>query len=130
MTDDLVTWLVAGAEVLAAILIAGFWITWFRTSHEEPWLPSGYMEHERVFVFPDSVLALALVVSAVLLVLEEPLGRSVALVAAGMLTFLGVIDLAYFAQHGMFLREREGALNLALVIGVFVLAVILFARYA
>ena len=130
MSEDLATWLVAGAEVLAAILVAGFWLTWFRTPHEETWLPTGYAEHERVFVFPDSVLALTLVTSAVLLVLEEPLGRSLALVAAGMLTFLGVIDAAYFAQHGMFRREREGALNAALVIGVFVLAVILFARYA
>lgn len=130
MTDDLGTWLVAGAELLAAILIAGFWLTWFRTPHEEPWLPSGYVEHERVFVFPDSVLAVTLVTSAALLLQEEPLGRSLALVAAGMLTFLGVIDVAYFVQHGMFRREREGALNLALVIGVFALALILFVRYA
>ena len=130
MTDDPATWLVAGAEVLAAVLITGFWITWFRTPHAEPWLPAGYVEHERVFVFPDSVLALTLAVSAVLLVLKEPLGGSVALVAAGMLTFLGIIDLAYFVQHGMFRREREGVLNFAVVIGALALAVILFARYA
>jgi hypothetical protein len=66
----------------------------------------------------------------VLLVLKEPLGGSVALVAAGMLTFLGIIDLAYFVQHGMFQREREGVLNFAVVIGALALAVILFARYA
>ena len=130
MTDDLATWLVAGAQVLAAALIAGFWLTWFRQPHTEPWLPPGYVEHERVFVFPDSVLALVLVTSAVLLVLEEPLGRSLALVATGMLTFLGVIDLAYFARHGMFRREREGPLNLALVVGVLALAAILIWRYA
>jgi len=130
VTDDPATWLVAGAEVLAALLIAGFWLTWFRQPHAEPWLPAGYVEHERVFVFPDSILATVLVASAILLVSEEPLGRSLALVAAGMLTFLGVIDLAYFAQHGMFRRDREGALNVALVIGVLALAVILVVRYA
>ncbi len=130
MTDDVATWLVAGAEVLAAVLIAGFWLMWFRQPHAEPWLPLGYAEHERVFVFPDSVLALVLVASAVLLVLEEPLGRSLALVAAGMLTFLGVIDVAYFARHRMFRRERDGVMNLGLVIGVLALAAILFARYA
>lgn len=129
MTDDPATWLVAGAEVLAALLIAGFWLTWFRQPHTEPWLPTGYVEHERVFVFPDSVLALVLLTSAVLLILEERLGGSLALVAGGMLTFLGVIDLAYFAQHGMFAREREGALNLALVVGILTLAAILVVRY-
>jgi hypothetical protein len=66
----------------------------------------------------------------VLLILEEPLGGSLALVAGGMLTFLGVIDLAYFAQHGMFAREHEGALNLALVVGILTLAAILVVRYA
>jgi hypothetical protein len=130
VTADVATWLVAGAQVLAALLIAGFWLTWFRQPHAEAWLPTGYVEHERVFVFPDSVLTLVLVASAVLLVLEEPLGRSLALVAGGMLTFLGVIDLAYFAQHGMFRREREGGLNLALVVGVLLLAAILILRYA
>ena len=130
MTDDPATWLVAGMEVLAAILIGGFWVTWLRTPHEEPWLPAGYVEHERVFVFPDAVLTLTLVASAALLLLDEPLGRSLALVAAGMLTFLGVIDLAYFARHGMFRREREGVLNFALVVGVLLLATVLLARYA
>ena len=130
MTDDPATWLVAGAEVLAALLIGGFWLTWFRQPHTEPWLPTGYVEHERVFVFPDSVLAIVLLTSAVLLVLEEPLGGSLALVAGGMLTFLAVIDLAYFAQHGMFARERDGLANLGVVVGAFALAAILILGYA
>jgi hypothetical protein len=130
VTGDVATWLVAAAEILAGVLIAGFWLTWFRQPHTEPWLPTGYVEHERVFVFPDTVLAIALVTSAVLLVLEEPLGRSLALLAAGMLTFLGVIDTAYFVQHGMFRRERDGAMNLGLIVGLFTLAAILVVRYA
>jgi hypothetical protein len=66
----------------------------------------------------------------VLLVLGEPLGRSLALVAAGMLTFLGVIDLAYFVRHGMFARERGGLLNAVIVAGILLLAAILLVRYA
>lgn len=130
MTDDVATWVVAGLEVGAAIAIAGFWLTWPRESHDEPWLPTGYVEHEQVFVFPDSVLALTLVVSAVLLVLEEPPGASLALVAAGMLTFLGIIDLAYFAKHGMFALDRGGPMNAGIVVGVLLLAAILVVRYA
>lgn len=130
MTDDVATWVVAALEVVAAVAIAGFWLTWPREAHDEPWLPTGYVEHEQVFAFPDSVLALTLVVSAVLLVLKEPLGASLALVAAGMLTFLGVIDLAYFAKHGMFALERGGLMNAGIVVGALLLAVILVVSYA
>ncbi len=130
MTHDAATWIVAALELVAAISIAGFWLTWPREAHDEPWLPTGYVEHEQVFVFPDSILALTLVASAVLLVLEEPLGRSLALVAAGMLSFLGVIDLAYFAKHRMFALERGGLLNAGIVGGVLLLALILILRYA
>ncbi|GBC87716.1 hypothetical protein HRbin12_01733 [bacterium HR12] len=130
MTRDVATWVVAGLELVAAAAIAAFWLTWRREPHDEPWLPAGYVEHEEVFIAPDSALALVLVASAVLLVLEVPLGRSLALVAAGMLAFLGIIDLAYFARHGMFARERGGVLNAGIVAGVLLLAAILIVRFA
>lgn len=130
MTDDVGTWVVAALQVVAATAFAGFWLTWRREPHDEPWLPKGYVEHEEVFVFPDMLVALTLVTSAVLLVLEEPLGASLALVAAGMLAFLGVIDLAYFAKHGMFSLARGGPMNAGIVVGVLLLAGILVVRYA
>lgn len=130
MTDHAGTWVVAALEVVAALGIVGFWLTWPREPHDEPWLPVGYVQHEEVFRYSDAVLALVLLASAVLLVLEEPLGASLALVAAGGLTFLGVIDLAYFAKHGMFALERGGLMNAGIVVGVLLLAAILVARYA
>jgi hypothetical protein len=130
MTTDAWTWVVAVWQIGTAVGIAFFWLTWFRQPHTESWLPTGYVEHERVFVFPDTVLSALLVASAVLLLAEESLGRALALVCAGMLTFLGVIDLAYFAQHGMFAREREGFGNLGIVVAVLALAVVLVWRYA
>ena len=130
MTDDAVTWLIAGWQVATAIGITGFWLTWFRRRHEDAWLPPGYVEHERVFVFPDAVCAVLLVVSAVLLVAEEPFGGSLALVAAGMLVFLGVIDAAYSVRQGLFARERGGVGNLAIVVAVLALAAVLVVRYA
>ena len=41
---------------------------------------------------------------------------------AGMMTFLAVIDLAYFAQHGMFAPERDGVMNAFLVVALLALA--------
>ena len=130
MTDDAGIWVIAALELVAALGIAGFWLTWPKEAHDEPWLPTGYVQHEEVFRYPDSILALTLVTSAVLLVLEEPLGASLALVAAGMLTFLGVIDLAYFGKHGMFALARGGLMNAGIVAGVLLLVVILVARFA
>ena len=130
MTRDGLTWVVAVWQVGTAIGIAVFWFTWFRQPHDQEWLPVGYVEHERAFVFSDSALALLLVASAALLVAEESLGRSLALVCAGMLIFLGVMDLAYFGRHGMFAREHEGLVNGGLVAALLGLAVVLVARYA
>ena len=127
MTGDVGIWIVAGLEVVAAVGIGAFWVTWFREGHDQEWLPSGYVQHERVFVFPDAALAALLVVSAGLLMFEEPLGQSLSLVCAGMLGFLGIIDAAYFWQTGLFARERGGVANAAVVIGVLALGVLLFA---
>jgi hypothetical protein len=130
MTDNTVTWIIAGLEVVTALAIAGFWMTWFRMPHDQPWLPDGYEDHEAPFVVSDSVLAVVLVASAVLLVLEEPLGESLALIAGGMLAFLGLRDAAYFARTGMFARARDGIANAGIVIGVLAMAVILIVRFA
>jgi hypothetical protein len=129
MTDDVMTWALAVLQVGTAIGIALFWVTWLRSEHHEPWLPEGYVEHERAFVFPDSVLALLLIVSAILSVTGHAIGRDLALIAAGMLTFLGVLDAAYFARTGLFARDRGGVGNLALVVWLLVLAVLIVLRH-
>jgi hypothetical protein len=46
-----------------------------------------------------------------------------------MLTFLGVLDAAYFARTGLFARERGGVGNLALVVWLLVLAVLIVLRH-
>ncbi|MCB2222864.1 MAG: hypothetical protein KQH83_01715 [Actinobacteria bacterium] len=129
MTSDAGTWVVAALMVVAALVIGLFWITWFRRDHDEAWLPEGYETHEAPFVWTDVPLAVLLVAAAVLLVLEEPLGERLALVAAGALAFLGVLDTAYFARTGMFRRERDGLANLGVVSGVLLLSAILLVRY-
>ncbi len=129
MTDDAGLWVIAGLMVVTALGIAGFWLTWFRQEHDQEWLPEGYVDHEAPFVFSDSVLAVVLVVAAVLLVLEESLGERLALVAAGMLAFLGILDAAYFWRTGLFARERDGIANLAVVAGVLTMSLILLVRF-
>jgi len=130
MTSEIEIWAISGLEVVAAIAIAAFWGTWFREEHDEEWLRDGYVQHERAFVFPDTVLSVLLVVSAALLVAEVPLGRSLSLVCAGMLAFLGIVDAAYFWQTGLFARERGGVANAAVVVAVLAISVVLAVYFA
>lgn len=121
---------VAAAQLATALGIAYFWFTWFRTPHTESWLPKGYLEHERCFVYPDSVLSVLLVTSALLLWQTHPLGASLALVCAGMALFLAVIDTAYFLQHGMFSRHRGGFENLlGVVLPLYALSALQILRF-
>jgi len=144
MTDSVATWVIAGLEVVAALGIATYWVTWFREPHDEPWLPEGYVEHETPFVFADAILATVLVLAAVLQVTEPPLGpvaelavggrrpglgNSLGLVAAGMLAFLGILDLAYFTRTGLFKREHGGIINIGVVAGTLMMSLILAVRF-
>jgi len=142
VSHEPIVWLIAGLEVVAALGIAAYWITWFRQPHDEPWLPDGYIDHETPFVYADSVLAIVLVMAAVLQVSEappgeiemlvsrsRPVGESLGLVAAGMLAFLGILDFAYFARTGLFKKEHEGIVSGGVVAGVLLLAAILVVRF-
>jgi hypothetical protein len=129
VTSDTLTWLLAVLQVGTAIGIAVFWTTWLRAEHDPSAFPAGYLLHERAFVVPDSVLALLLTVSALLTVFEQPLGPRVALVAAGMLLFLGLIDATYFVLTGLFARDRGGRGNAAIVGWMLFLAALLLVRH-
>jgi len=129
MLDFINPKIVALAQIVMAVGIIRFWIIWFRTEHNESWLPAGYMEHERTFVYPDSVLSTLMIISAILLFLEKPLGVSLTLVCGGMMLFLTVIDIAYFTQHGLFTKERGGAENWGLIIPMVIMSLLMIIRF-
>lgn len=123
------TWVIAVLQVGTAIGIVAYWQWWLRSDHDVAWWPTAYEEHERAFVLPDHVLATLLVISAGLSVSGNEAGPHVALLAAGMMLFLGLIDLAYFVRHRMFARERDGVGNALIVGWMLLFAVVLAIRY-
>ena len=129
VTVDTVTWILATLQILTALGIVGYWQVWLRGDHDVTWWPTGYEEHERAFVLPDHVMAALLVISAGLSVSGSVMGAHLALVAAGMLLFLGLIDAAYFARNDMFARDRDGVGNALIVGWVLLLAVVLVVHY-
>lgn len=129
MLDFIDARIIAAVQILVALGIAGFWVTWLRTEHQEPWLPTGYVEHERCFVYPDSVLAALMLVAATLLLLGSSVGERLTLVCGGMMLFLTVIDTAYFLQNGMFAKEKGGAGNLRLIVVLAVVSLSMILRF-
>ena len=69
------------------------------------------------------------IISAILLFMNKPLGEKLTLVCGGMMLFLTVIDIAYFAQHDLFAKERGGAGNWGLVIPMVVMSVLMIFRF-
>jgi hypothetical protein len=129
MLDFISPKVVAVVQIFAALGIARFWMTWLRTEHKEPWLPTGYVEHERCFVYPDSVLAALMVISAILLFVGNPLGERLTLVCGGMMLFLTVIDTAYLLQNGMFAKEKGGSENVPLILLLTVVTLLMILRF-
>ncbi len=129
MLDFIDVRIVAVAQIAMAAGIIHFWFNWLRTKHDEPWLPKGYVEHERCFVYPDTVMSVLMVVSAALLLAENPLGQSLTLVCGGMMLFLTVIDTAYFMQNGLFARDKGGLENLGLVLPMIIMSVLMILRF-
>jgi hypothetical protein len=121
--------IVAVVQILVALGIIRFWVKWFRMEHNEPWLPEGYTLHERCFVYPDSVLAVLMTASAILLILGNSLGERLTLVCGGMMLFLVVIDTAYFLQNGMFAKEKGGGQNLRLSTVLSLVSLLMILRF-
>jgi len=120
---------VALAQLVMVVGIVNFWIKWFRSEHNQPWLPAGYIEHERCFVYPDAVMSILMIASAILLFMGNPLGERLTLVCGGMMLFLAIIDTAYFKQNGMFEKDKGGKENIGLVIPMIVMSLLMILRF-
>lgn len=130
MNLQLIDLLLIGLQLATALGIVVFWSWWFRAKHDESLWPQGYRQHEQAFVVPDLVLALLLVVSSLMSMGGIVQGSKLALVAAGMMLFLAIIDATYFVQQGMFSRERGGVGNALLVGGLLILSLVMILHHS
>ena len=51
------------------------------------------------------------------------------LVCGGMMLFLTVIDIAYFAQHGLFAKEKGGRENWGIIIPMVIMSFLMILRF-
>ena len=93
---------IAILELLTAVGLILFWIGFFTIGLAPKNPPQGYMEYEHSFPLPDGLLAILMLVAGTLLLLNNPWGSHLSLVAAGALVFLGVLDFSFNIQNGVY----------------------------
>jgi hypothetical protein len=88
--------LVTGAGLLL------FWAGFFTISLAPANPPECYLAYEHSFWLPDIILAVALITAAVRLWQGKTPGRSLSLICAGAMVFLGVLDFSFNIQNGVY----------------------------
>jgi hypothetical protein len=109
--------------LVTGVVTVAYWADFFLrgTVHvvEEDW----YLRFERAFPVADGFLAVASLVAGVGLLRGEGYGEAFGLVAAGALLFLGLMDVTFNVQNGLFrLLPGSAAMWAEVVINVWSLA--------
>jgi len=93
---------IAILELLTAVGLILFWILFFTVGMAPKNPPPGYLTYEHSFPVPDGLLSILLLVAGIMLLLNNPLGVNLSLIAAGALLFLGVLDISFNLQNGVY----------------------------
>ena len=114
--------------ILTGLGLLLFWIGFFTVGLAPENPPPGYFEYEHSFPLPDLLLSTALVFSGVLMLKGKETGYKLALVCAGALIFLGLLDFSFNLQNGIYALSAaelllNGAINLWCVVFGLLLAV-------
>ena len=103
-------------ELALAAGIVSFWIAFFTTdliSIDDPHLKEIYLAFESAFPVPDAYLAIVLTIGGIGLLRKRPYGDLFSLMGGASLIFLGLLDISFNIQHGIYLTGvAEGIMNI------------------
>jgi len=125
--------LAAVLELVLAVGIILFWVDFFLADGvhiSDPCLKEKYLAFESAFPVPDAYLSIVLVIGSIGLLRKKSYGRFFSLIGGASLVFLGLLDISFNTQHGIYLLGLgEAALNLlinlmCLGVGVFLILTI------
>ncbi len=112
-----------GLGFFSTVAVALYWIAWFAApdliQSRSPSAPDYgiYVAYEQAFPLGDAWLALASLLGAVGLLRRRPWGFLFMLLAGSAAIFLGLMDLLYDLEHGMFVPlTPEAVIELAIVV--------------
>lgn len=97
---------IARLQLATGIGLLLFWAAFFTVGLAPANPPPGYFQFEHSFTVPDIILAIGLIVAGRCWLQAEPTRRKTAhvlsLVCAGALIFLGLLDISFNLQNGMY----------------------------
>ncbi|MFW9904417.1 MAG: hypothetical protein ACFFFH_08805 [Candidatus Thorarchaeota archaeon] len=125
--------IIAIFEVIGALLVIGFWIGWFlnilKSFEPEHQLYDVYIAFESSFPVADTWIVILLLISAFGVLNEKSYGSFFAAAAGGAFVFLGLIDITFNLQQGVYQYDPSAiVINSAALIGGIVLLA-WFGRY-
>jgi hypothetical protein len=97
--------LIAILELLTGIGFMLFWIGFFTLGLAPENPPQCYFAYEHSFPLPDILLSIAILASGILLLKNKDSGKTLSLVCAGGLMFLGILDFSFNIQNGIYLTS-------------------------
>ncbi len=110
---------IKAAAIMELGLAAGmvsFWIAFFTTdliSFDDPHLKEIYLAFESAFPVPDAYLSIVLTIGGIGLLRKRSYGYFFSLMGGASLIFLGLLDISFNIQHGIYLTGvAEGIMNI------------------
>ncbi|MEW6526041.1 MAG: hypothetical protein AB1444_05150 [Spirochaetota bacterium] len=98
--------------IVTGIGILLFWIAFFTVGLAPENPPACYFAYEHSFPVPDTVLAISLIIGGMLAIKKGVASLVLLLPASGGLIFLGLLDMAFNWQNGMYtITVMDGVLN-------------------
>jgi hypothetical protein len=94
---------IAILELLTGIGFILFWIGFFTIGLAPENPPQCYFAYEHSFPLPDIILSITILASGILLLKNKESGKTLSLVCAGGLIFLGILDFSFNIQNGIYL---------------------------
>jgi hypothetical protein len=96
---------IAVLELLTGVGLILFWIGFFTIGLAPENPPQCYFAYEHSFPLPDIILSIAVFASGMLLLKNKESGRTLSLICAGGLIFLGLLDFSFNIQNGIYMNS-------------------------
>lgn len=106
---------IAILELLTGIGFILFWTVFFTIGLAPENPPQCYFTYEYSFPLPDIILSIAILASGILLLKNKKSGRTLSLVCAGCLIFLGLLDFSFNIQNGIYMTSTIDLILNALI---------------
>jgi len=117
----LINKIIAILQILLGFGFVGFWVIFYFTEYKNPKMDELAFKHEKSFPLPDlGWIMPCLFIAGIGILMEQKFGYFFSALAGSGMMFLGLIDLAFDIQNGVF-KKKE----FATYMGIFIILLML-----